>query len=744
MARLTISSPGIEIREIDLSQRPSIPSGTNVFFTGFTSQGPTDQILILTSLSEFETIFGKPYTAAERYSYHTMKALSDSSANIFFSRLPYGGDNGDIFTNEKYSALVYPAIPDDGETALSAIESSGVDPLSADNFYLTKPYHLELTNEQYESLINDEVSWESVLGKSVDFTDFANIGNAALVILNTSQTVINNSFEGYYVGLSDNRNTDPASPYLDVTTVNTVNNNESTSDYIEIPTERLDFKLSSVNDSDDSLSEVLEGIPTFDIGTSEFKDTLSLGVFKLTKNPFAKDAVSLTYTLAEGYFGSLDRDREIQSQTGGQNRKFFLENVDDESPNLRVFVNPNLSKAFNLDLSGNPKKSIRVLDHNSLTLTPHLSSDLNEVEFSNELYPLGVYSEGTDTSKEIGSIPAKLQRVMDLAENPEIFPIDISVEGGLGTIFASTQELTSYSTYNETVNWPSLSGIYSQEETLSDPRTVSNYITVFNMFENYARSRRKDHMFIADPIRHIFIHGKNTKVEKQKTKNFSQHIYWPLRNQFKPANTSYSTTYANWVKVYDSNADEQIWVPYSGFAAGLMAQNDPWDAPAGFTRGVNRNISDIAFGATNQKQRDQLYKINLNPIFYSPSDGYVTYGQKTLQTKPSAFDRINVRRTFLFLEKATKNTLKYFVFEPNTLFTRTQVINTLTPIFDLVKNEQGVYDYRIICDERNNTPDVIDQNQLIVDIYLQPVRTAEFILCNFYATRTGVNFDELI
>jgi phage tail sheath protein FI len=269
-------------------------------------------------------------------------------------------------------------------------------------------------------------------------------------------------------------------------------------------------------------------------------------------------------------------------------------------------------------------------------------------------------------------------------------------------------------------------------------------LTIFNRFENYARSRRKDHLFIADPIRHILVKGKDTKVEKQKTKNFSQHIYWPLRNQFKAANSNYATTYANWVKVYDSSSDQQVWVPYSGFGAGLMAQNDPWDAPAGFTRGINRNITDIAFGATKQKQRDQLYKINLNPIYFSPVDGYVTFGQKTLQTKPSAFDRINVRRTFLFLEKATKNTVKYFVFEPNTLFTRTNVVNVLTPIFELVRNEGGVYDYKIICDERNNTPDVIDQNQMVVDIYIQPTRTAEFILCNFYATRTGVNFDEII
>jgi phage tail sheath protein FI len=122
----------------------------------------------------------------------------------------------------------------------------------------------------------------------------------------------------------------------------------------------------------------------------------------------------------------------------------------------------------------------------------------------------------------------------------------------------------------------------------------------------------------------------------------------------------------------------------------------------------------------------------------------VIWGQKTLFKNPSAFDRINVRRLFLYLEKLVRGTMKFYVFEPNTLLTRTQVVNNLTPVFDNVKNTQGLYDYLIICDERNNTPDRIDQNELVVDIYLKPVRAAEFILVNFYATRTGQDFNELL
>jgi len=118
--------------------------------------------------------------------------------------------------------------------------------------------------------------------------------------------------------------------------------------------------------------------------------------------------------------------------------------------------------------------------------------------------------------------------------------------------------------------------------------------------------------------------------------------------------------------------------------------------------------------------------------------------KKTLQSKPSSLDRLNVRRLFLYLQKAVNTVIKYYVFEPNTAFTRTQVNAVLSPVFNSVVNNEGLYDYAIVCDERNNTPDVIDRNEMVVDIYLKPTRTAEFILLNFIATRTSQDFNEII
>lgn len=748
-----INSPGVQIREVDLSLRVNTPTGVGVLTMGYTQQGPTDEVVQITSIEEYESLYGKPTTAAERYAYHNVKALFSSPANVYFSRLPYGSDSGNIFANEKYSALVYPVLPDDSSTSYASITANGLSAQAADTFYLQKPYHLELTRDEYESLVNDETEWVNEFGKSVDYTDVANIKNAGLVVLNTSKTTINEAFEGYYLGISDNRNTDPASPYRDIVRVNSINNSVSGDTYVEVPSSRLDFELSAANNNADSVSEVMESIPSFNLGSDEFDDMLSIGIFKLRKTPFNKDEIALSYILSESYVGSFDNDRELQNPTGGNNVSVFLENVDSDSLNVRFFVNPYLQDTFSLSLTGNsyPQKKVRTLDDTSIQ-SVSFSADLSEDDYTNELFPIGVYQSSRGSDKTIGNVNAKIERVFDLVENVDLFTLDIITESGLGTIFCSTQELSS-GTYDDKTAWPSLSGLREQTAgSLADSRTVDNYTTIFNTFNNFCENRRKDCIFIADPIRHIFITGENSRVLNQTelidgnrvAKTFSRYIYWPLRNQFRAANTSYSTAYAQWAKVFDNTSNRQVWVPFSGYAATIMANTDNvWDAPAGLNRGIINLINDIAL-YPKQKERDQLYNLSLNPVMFSPTDGFVVWGQKTLQKKPSAFDRLNVRRVFLFLERATLNTARYFVFENNNLFTRTQLVNVLTPLFENVKNNLGINNYIIISNQDNNTAEIIENNELKVDIFIKPSKSAEFILVDFHATRQDANFEELI
>ena len=858
----TIQSPGVEISEVDLSLRPALPTGTNVLIPGFSQKGPTEEVIEITTISEFEQVYGTPTNAAERYFYHTIKAIKSSPANCFVYRLPYGAGRGD--EAEQYSALCYPFIAVSGaqydstkehasfytptvtgltghgdytasapdalyaNTSLSAVTNTqpSVPWKAGVTYYIGEPQNYNITKTQYDNFKQGNYTWSSssfsATGDQTPFRTFedAVTGGAGLVIINSRKNIINEKFEGYYVGLIDNTNLNPATEYdgcLGVNTVttkltgsNSTGGNGNTDRYLSIPSARLNFALNGFNRATSlgdgqtgathSVSEVLENLSDIELGTEEFDDTLAIGLFKIRQSVLAADTTKLDYILAESYVGSLNGFKKANSPTGGTPQSHFIEDVAEArpgTPNIEIMVNPNISLNqgdwFDHEL-GVSKKKIRVC---SSSLTKAASADeglyLNEIEQAalsghrnvlqtgtvkiqeaNALYPSGVFKDTSVRDILVGAIPSKLERMFEVVDNYELYPLDISVEAGLGTIYVGTSGGRTAGFDDESA-WPIDGSILPggnvgddlyQTKIATDFKagdnggTVMNYRFVNDAFINFAENKRKDILHISDNLRYIFVQGKNAKVLNQEfqeldaqnnlvttKKYFSKHVYWPLRHIQGNANSSYSCAFGNWVKTFDGTLNRGMWVPFSGFAAGLMGNTDadfqPWYAPAGFTRGILANVSDLAI-YPKLKERDQLYKINQNPVANFPNDGFVVFGQKTLQKKPSAFDRINVRRLFLYLEKATRATVKYFVFEPNTLFTRTQVVNVLTPIFENAKNTDGMYDYMIVCDERNNTPDVIDQNEMVIDIYIKPVRAAEFILVNFYATRTGQDFNELV
>lgn len=199
--------------------------------------------------------------------------------------------------------------------------------------------------------------------------------------------------------------------------------------------------------------------------------------------------------------------------------------------------------------------------------------------------------------------------------------------------------------------------------------------------------------------------------------------------------------------VYNKYQDNYVWIPAAGHMAGLCANTDtvaePWFSPAGYTRGQLLGVTKLAFNP-NQAARDTMYKIGVNSICAFPGQGIVLYGDKTAQAKPSAFDRINVRRLFIVLEKAIATAAKYQLFELNDEFTRAMFRNMVEPFLRDVKGRRGVTDFLVVCDETNNTPEVIDTNRFVADIYIKPARSINFITLNFIATRTGVNFSELV
>ena len=211
--------------------------------------------------------------------------------------------------------------------------------------------------------------------------------------------------------------------------------------------------------------------------------------------------------------------------------------------------------------------------------------------------------------------------------------------------------------------------------------------------------------------------------------------------------TSYAVMDSSWKYQFDKYNNVYRWVPMNGDIAGLCVrtdfERDPWFSPAGFNRGQIKNVVKLSFNP-DKTDRDELYKNGINPIVTFRGEGTVLYGDKTMLTKPSAFDRINVRRLFIVLEKAIARAAKYSLFEFNDEFTRAQFVALIEPYLRDVQGRRGIYDFRVVCDETNNTPEVIDRNEFIGDIYIKPARSINFIQLNFVAVRTGVAFEEVV
>ncbi len=917
----TIESPGVEIREIDLSLNTELPVGTTVFCAGYAPQGPTDELVNVTSISEFEQIYGQPENAAERYFYHTCKQVMQANGTLLVTRLPYGSGGGEGYTSN-YSVLSFPCFPwnsdveayatgitaasytdilvddesgqnwsgaynifsavtgtepnyagfDDlvvslsGENATTtkavtftlsggvfvsndsawtgtytpvdsdydsfrwkfssqsetitgvkittSYVASGITTATtpkfttAENYYLGQPVHTVVNEGVYLQWLQGGINWkDGQMPSGYTTTEAAylsNIGYNGLVVVNEIKSVIDDKFGGYYIAIADNSKIDKGSNFDSVLQAKTINSSTTNSEWLTLNTDRLAFALTGTyRQSPGCISEIVETVPGWefgDQGQGGYTDSIIFTQFKLRPSLYNAEDRVLDRVVSETYSGSFDSSRTINNPRGGSPLNYYIEDIiNNESTTMRVFVNPNISEQSGLwfdPQNGLPVKKIRVacdaksntddfgvpLDDNPVNpAEPHgkakvvydLTSADTYLANADNLYATGEYVEScTGSEKYIGELPRKLERALRLAENRDLLRVDIVPEAGLGTVWtgmvldmnnwpSNTTNNYAYSRSQEIFNdthyidgilnahtFDSDSDGLLSQATGSSSEANDLYETIYGIFNTFCKDTRKDCLHISDPLRYIFVQGQgDVKVLDDRTKNFSQHIYWPLKNLYGAANSSYACTYANWVKHYDNYAGKFIWLPTSGWLARTMINTDtnffPWFAPAGLNRGILQDIVDIGINPT-LKQRDLLYKSGMNPIVYWPGDGYVVWGQKTLQKKPSAFDRINVRRLFLWLEKATLQLVRYFVFEQNTVFTRNRLKAAISPIFDYAKNNEGVYDYLIVCDERNNTPDVIDRNELVVDIYIKPVRVAEFILVNFIATRTGQDFEELL
>jgi hypothetical protein len=327
---------------------------------------------------------------------------------------------------------------------------------------------------------------------------------------------------------------------------------------------------------------------------------------------------------------------------------------------------------------------------------------------------------------------AKKGQTFDNAQGDAFVVKTYSLASGTDDFAATNAEIaTAYEKFNDVENVDLSLLLCGPSSTTADATGDTKATAVMDIAND-----RKDCVAFVSPARADVVDVANAITQTQNVISFADGL----------PSTSYAVIDSGYKYMYDRYNDVYRFVPLNGDIAGLCARTDniadPWFSPGGLNRGQIRGAVKLAFNP-NQLQRDELYKARINPVTSFPGQGTVLFGDKTASKKPSAFDRINVRRLFIVLEKAVSTSAKFQLFEFNDEFTRAQFRNLVEPFLRNVQGRRGITDFSVVCDDTNNTSDVIDRNEFRADIFIKPARSINFIQLNFVATRSGVAFSEV-
>ena len=705
MASFTVS-PGVTTNEIDQTFLTGQPVQAGAAIIGPTVKGPYEIPTVVTSYSQYVSLFGDTFISGGiNYSY-----LTSISAYNYFN---YGGSSllvarvaSGSFTSAT-SSLPNTVIASPGNTSSISINVSTIFTGSAiSNF---KAF-------QIQSLEN---SWW------ISPNTFYNYYDNGLDYYYTSNGATTNDNYDNYISAVVSVINDPATDFKNVLkitasyssptlTIKAINGGTSLNG-LEI--------LKNIyigNYEDGTLVGSLTGGTSNITSTAFTLETLSEGIIMNNSGPEtngalasgSKDNVRIEITnsnTSSGIFNVL-----VRQGNDTLNKKNILEsfngvNLDPNSPRFISQVIGDQALEYNpvnaqMELSGeyrNNSKYIRVKNINYPTPN-YLDSNGN---ISNGLYPTYLpINSSSSFSSATGTLSANVGTTM--YDN-----IGVNTQGLIG------------SDYDNMINLFGNQEAY-QFNTLFTPGLLKEHHSsqISQIITN--TQNRGDNLYVVDLV------------------DYSKTVL-PTITQALSINSSYATSYWPWVRIFDPATGKQVWVPASTVIPGVYAFNDkvaaPWFAPAGMNRGGLSTVLQAKFKLT-QSDKDALYSNNINPLATLPKKGVVVFGQKTLQKEQSALDRVNVRRLLIELKNYIRQIADTVLFEQNTIATRTSFVGRVTPFLESIQQKQGLYAYKIIMDESNNGPAVIDQNQLIGQIFIQPTRTAEFISVDFILLPTGVEF----
>jgi len=712
---LNLASPGLVVREVDLTIGRATPSSDKIgaIVSPFV-KGPVESPILVENENDLLDSFGKPYDVDKNYE-HWLSAAS---------YLAYGGslrvvrcDNAELTNGfvgsassikikslEHYTELGY------NDNTIADVQFAARNPGSWSNGIRVAIIDGKADQRVY---ISDTTNITVGMGvtQAVDGRVAAGTGTTSLLT-------------GYLRGII----TEVNSAYLGVKVLSHVPNGGTETELDYAPNSVYEFKSSqNITVRNSSLT----GIATQSVtSTLDWFDqqTITLNASSTVNwNALANRPTTTQYAAARGsrfdelHVVVIDAQGSITGNAGTILEKHLglSKGVDAQySVGSTSYWRKYLANSSNYIFAGTSPTGIVTTGFSSgFTLETDVAWDqeVSNITFAggganNYTLAGGKNYDGTSTLTT-GSLQATLADLSsgyDLFENTDNFKVDFLLMGSAGYAKETAQAL------------------------------ANKLISVAEL--------RKDAIAFISPYRGSAI--TDTSVQSEVTIRSATDITANVVSFYSAVtSSSYAVFDSGYKYMYDRFSNTFRYVPLNGDIAGTCARNDinnfPWYSPAGTSRGAILNAVKLAYNPS-KAQRDTLYSNRINPVIFSPGSGIVLFGDKTGFAKASAFDRVNVRRLFIYLEEAISRAAKDQLFEFNDSLTRTNFVNTIEPFLRDVQAKRGIFDYVVICDETNNTAAVIDNNEFVADIYIKPARSINFIGLNFVATRTGIAFEEVI
>jgi len=776
-------SPGVAVTEIDLTTRAPIPSISDGAFAGNFNWGPAEQVTFISSQDELISSFGKPddityksvLTASSFLSYSNklkiVRAINSSSGlnsttvgtgtfiknDLEYEKSYKNKSDGTALFYAKYpgkmgnSLRVSICLPDRANTVvntLDEVELAGNTDIvltgTFDNSGDADDFAIEATGSGSDDEVTTAVDFELRIGDVITYVNGDDELQKAIV------TGVTNS--SHFTAKSSSGESIDGDNSLSAATL--VRKKRSCF------YEPADNMMGTISILESDLSSVIGSGTFFTLQIKsgdiiQFTDNLGISVNRRVESVLTDTKLTL----------STPTSRPVPAGSEYSRSWEFISN----------FPLPPLTSRFAYNRTGNKDVNdeihIVVVDEDGLITgkKDRRGAGSLTVDSTLESYPnvsVAVNALGLSTGETLyykDVINSKSKWIWWGSHDPvgdkiSVNSIDITTEGwgdeieAANSTFAFSGSFSKLTSANGSVTY-SLDGGHDGQNTsdadkitayelLKDVENVdaglimsgesSNTLATY-LISDFAEFRK-------DCI--VFISPEDTIVNKDDSQKVSDIV---LRRNELPS-SSYAVMDGNYKYMYDRFNGVYRWVPFNGDIAGLCSQSDnynPFISPAGFNRGNLKNVDKLAFNPS-RLLRDVLYARGVNPISTFPGRGKILYGDKTLLAKPSSFDRINVRRLFIAVEKAIAQAAQYSLFEFNDAFTRAQFVALVDPFLRRVQASRGISDYRIICDETNNPPALIDNNEFRGDIFIKPTKSINFIQLNFVAVSSGVEFSEIV